>query len=146
MVSLLCALRHHADGVSGSSRPVPETNPPVFMKRRTSRSFPSLRCRATVRGCHCCCFSACSGYLLGCSTDGSAIVWRTETGEVHAVLLHPARSPLRACAVAPDSSLLVAGASDGGTVALWDFPSKALRRYRETRWQSCPQLQLPASR
>ncbi|XP_072253228.1 WD repeat, SAM and U-box domain-containing protein 1-like isoform X2 [Leuresthes tenuis] len=44
-----------------------------------------------------------------------------------AALEHPGRSPLRVCALAPDSSLLLAGACDG-TVALWNFHSKTLRR------------------
>lgn len=78
-------------------------------------------------GVHCCCFSSCGGFLLSCSTDGSVIVWSAQTGEVKATLEHPGRSPLRVCALAPDSSLLLAGACDG-TAALWDFRSKTLRR------------------
>ncbi|XP_028291948.1 WD repeat, SAM and U-box domain-containing protein 1-like [Gouania willdenowi] len=57
----------------------------------------------------------------------SAISWRTDTGEVSAVLQHPSRSPLRACSLAPDTSLLLAGATDG-TATLWDFSSQTLRR------------------
>uniref|UniRef100_A0A3Q3EJZ0 WD repeat, SAM and U-box domain-containing protein 1 n=1 Tax=Labrus bergylta TaxID=56723 RepID=A0A3Q3EJZ0_9LABR len=82
-------------------------------------------------GVHCCCFSSCGSHLFSCSTDGSVIVWSSETGEVSAALHHPGRSPLRVCAVAPDSSHLLAGACDG-TVALWDFSSKTLRRYSMT--------------
>ncbi|KAK2906133.1 hypothetical protein Q8A73_010076 [Channa argus] len=70
---------------------------------------------------------SCGSYLLSCSTDGSTMVWSSDTGEAAAVLQHPSRSALRVCAAAPDSSLLLAGACDG-TVALWDFPSKTLRR------------------
>uniref|UniRef100_H3DGE9 WD repeat, SAM and U-box domain-containing protein 1 n=1 Tax=Tetraodon nigroviridis TaxID=99883 RepID=H3DGE9_TETNG len=78
-------------------------------------------------GVHCCCFSACGAHLLSCSTDGLVLVWSSGTGAVTARLEHPGRSPLRVCALAPDSSLLLAGASDG-TVALWDFCSRTLRR------------------
>lgn len=79
-------------------------------------------------GVHCCRFSSCGSYLVSCSTDGTVMAWSSATGEVTAALLHPERSPLRVCALAPDSSLLLAGACDG-SVALWDFTSKTLRRY-----------------
>ncbi|KAI3356189.1 hypothetical protein L3Q82_017447 [Scortum barcoo] len=78
-------------------------------------------------GVHCCRFSSCGSHLLSCSTDGSVVVWSAETGDVSAALRHPGRGALRVCALAPDSSLLLAGASDG-TAALWDFRSKTLRR------------------
>ncbi|XP_035029910.1 WD repeat, SAM and U-box domain-containing protein 1 isoform X1 [Hippoglossus stenolepis] len=78
-------------------------------------------------GVHCCCFSSCGRSLVSCSTDGSIVVWNPDTGEAAAELQHPGRSPLRVCALAPDSSLLLAGACDG-TVALWDFSCKTLRR------------------
>lgn len=81
-------------------------------------------------GVHCCCFSSCGSHLVSCSTDGSVMVRSAETGEISSVLQHPSRSPLRACALAPDSSLLLAGACDG-TVALWEFTSNTLRRYSE---------------
>ncbi|XP_040058503.2 WD repeat, SAM and U-box domain-containing protein 1 isoform X3 [Gasterosteus aculeatus] len=133
MTSLLHTLRHHADEVSCCS-----FSPSLLA---TCSGDKTLRVYNTADfselpfsplsghgyGVHCCCFSSCGRHLLSCSTDGSAIVWHAGTGEVAAVLVHPARSPLRACAVAPDSSLVLAGACDG-TAALWDFPSKALRR------------------
>ncbi|MED6288578.1 WD repeat, SAM and U-box domain-containing protein 1 [Characodon lateralis] len=49
------------------------------------------------------------------------------TGDIEAVLEHPGRSPVRICALSPDSAHLVSGASDG-TLALWNFPSKKLSR------------------
>uniref|UniRef100_UPI0037E87B67 WD repeat, SAM and U-box domain-containing protein 1-like n=1 Tax=Semicossyphus pulcher TaxID=241346 RepID=UPI0037E87B67 len=133
MVSLLCTLRQHTDEVSCCA-----FSPSLLA---TSSGDKTLRVYNTADfselpfsplsghgyGVHCCCFSSCGSYLLSCSTDGSVIVWRSETGEVSVVLQHPGRSPLRACALAPDSSHLLAGACDG-TVALWDFTSKTLRR------------------
>ncbi|XP_067459567.1 WD repeat, SAM and U-box domain-containing protein 1-like isoform X2 [Thunnus thynnus] len=133
MVSLICSLRHHTDEVSCCA-----FSPSLLA---TGSGDKTLRIYNTADfselpfsplsghdyGVHCCCFSSCGSHLLSCSTDGSTIVWSSETGEVSAVLQHPGRSPLRVCALAPDSSLLLAGASDG-TVALWDLPSKTLRR------------------
>uniref|UniRef100_A0A8C4E761 WD repeat, SAM and U-box domain-containing protein 1 n=1 Tax=Dicentrarchus labrax TaxID=13489 RepID=A0A8C4E761_DICLA len=133
MVSVVVTLRHHTDEVSCCA-----FSPSLLA---TSSGDKTLRVYNTTDfselpfsplsghgyGVHCCCFSSCGSYLLSCSTDGSAIAWSSETGEVLAVLQHPGRTPLRACALAPDSSLLLAGACDG-TVALWDFPSRTLRR------------------
>ncbi|KAM6978510.1 WD repeat, SAM and U-box domain-containing protein 1-like [Tautogolabrus adspersus] len=133
MVSLMCTLRQHTDEVSCCA-----FSPSLLA---TSSGDKTLRVYNTADfselpfsplsghgyGVHCCCFSLCGSYLLSCSTDGSVIVWSSRTGEVSAVLQHPGRSPLRVCAVAPDSSHLLAGACDG-TVALWDFSSKTLRR------------------
>uniref|UniRef100_A0A673CXY3 WD repeat, SAM and U-box domain-containing protein 1 n=1 Tax=Sphaeramia orbicularis TaxID=375764 RepID=A0A673CXY3_9TELE len=76
---------------------------------------------------HCCCFSSCGRFLVSCSTDGSAIVWNSDTGERSAALQHPSRSPLRVCALAHDCAHLLAGACDG-TVALWDFTVYVLCR------------------
>lgn len=78
-------------------------------------------------GVHCCCFSACGRLLASCSTDATTLVWSMESGDVEAVLEHPGRSSVRICAVSPDSLHLVSGASDG-SLALWDFPSKQLKR------------------
>ncbi|KAL6100755.1 wdsub1 [Pungitius sinensis] len=133
MTSLLRTLRHHADEVSCcafSPSLLATCSGDKTLRVYNSEDFSELPFSPLSGhgyGVHCCCFSSCGRHLLSCSTDGSAIVWHAGTGEVAAVLLHPARSPLRACAVAPDSSLVLAGACDG-TVALWDFPSKALRR------------------
>ncbi|KAK5619748.1 hypothetical protein CRENBAI_008095 [Crenichthys baileyi] len=76
---------------------------------------------------HCCCFSPCGQFLASCSTDASTLVWSMVTGDIEAVLEHPGRSPVRICALSPDSAHLVSGASDG-TLALWNFPSKKLSR------------------
>ncbi|XP_065818590.1 WD repeat, SAM and U-box domain-containing protein 1-like isoform X1 [Labrus bergylta] len=133
MVSLMCTLRQHTDEVSCCA-----FSPSLLA---TSSGDKTLRVYNTADfselpfsplsghgyGVHCCCFSSCGSHLFSCSTDGSVIVWSSETGEVSAALHHPGRSPLRVCAVAPDSSHLLAGACDG-TVALWDFSSKTLRR------------------
>lgn len=137
MVSIIVTLRHHTDEVSCCA-----FSPSLLA---TSSGDKTIRVYSTADfselpfsplsghdyGVHCCCFSSCGSYLFSCSTDGSAIVWSSGTGEVAAVVQHPGRSPLRVCALAPDSSLLLAGACDG-TVALWDFPSKTLRRYSLT--------------
>lgn len=134
MVSLMCSLRHHTDEVSCcafSASLLATCSGDKTLRVYNTADFSELPFSPLSGhgyGVHCCCFSSCGSYLLSCSTDGSIIVWSSETGDVSAVLQHPGRSPLRVCALAPDSSLLLAGACDG-TVALWDFHSKILRRY-----------------
>ncbi|KAL0963781.1 hypothetical protein UPYG_G00313500 [Umbra pygmaea] len=49
------------------------------------------------------------------------------TGEVMVKLEHPGRSPVRVCSLSPDTSFLLSGASNG-TVAVWDFHCKKLRK------------------
>ncbi|KAL7384467.1 hypothetical protein ABVT39_002856 [Epinephelus coioides] len=133
MVSILCTLQQHTDEVSccafSSSLLATGSGDKTLRVYNTAdfTELPFSPLSGHGYGVHCCCFSSCGSYLLSCSTDGATIVWNSETGEVTAVLQHPARSPLRVCAVAPDYSLVLAGACDG-TVALWDFPSKTLRR------------------
>ncbi|KAM3607852.1 uncharacterized protein V6R79_015218 [Siganus canaliculatus] len=133
MVSLHVTLEHHTDEVSCCA-----FSPSLLA---TSSGDKTIRVYSTADfselpfsplsghgyRVHSCCFSSCGNYLLSCSTDGSVMVWSSGTGEVVAELQHPARSPLRVCALSSDSSLLLAGASDG-TLALWDFTSKTLRR------------------
>uniref|UniRef100_A0A3P9BJ84 WD repeat, SAM and U-box domain-containing protein 1 n=1 Tax=Maylandia zebra TaxID=106582 RepID=A0A3P9BJ84_9CICH len=134
MVSLICTLRHHTDEVTCcafSPSLLATSSGDKTLRIYTTADFSELPfspLRGHGYGVHCCCFSSCGSFLLSCSTDGSVIVWSAETGEVKATLEHPGRSPLRVCALAPDSSLLLAGACDG-TAALWDFRSKTLRRY-----------------
>uniref|UniRef100_A0A3B4F1W1 WD repeat, SAM and U-box domain-containing protein 1 n=1 Tax=Pundamilia nyererei TaxID=303518 RepID=A0A3B4F1W1_9CICH len=134
MVSLICTLRHHTDEVTCcafSPSLLATSSGDKTLRVYTTADFSELPfspLRGHGYGVHCCCFSSCGSFLLSCSTDGSVIVWSAETGEVKATLEHPGRSPLRVCALAPDSSLLLAGACDG-TAALWDFRSKTLRRY-----------------
>ena len=138
MVSLAVTLRHHADEVSCcafSPSLLATSSGDKTIRLYSAADFSELPFSPLSGhgyGVHCCRFSSCGSFLLSCSTDGSARLWSSDTGDVAAVLEHPGRSPLRVCALAPDSSLLLAGACDG-TVALWDFPSKTLRRYSGTR-------------
>ncbi|XP_026150647.1 WD repeat, SAM and U-box domain-containing protein 1 [Mastacembelus armatus] len=133
MVSVICTLRHHSDEVSCCA-----FSPSLLAtcsgdktlrvyKAQDFSELPFSPLSGHDYGVHCCCFTSCGSYLVSCSTDGSAMMWSSCTGEVAAVLQHPGRSPLRVCALTPDSSLLLAGACDG-TVALWDLPSNTLRR------------------
>ncbi|XP_030283655.1 WD repeat, SAM and U-box domain-containing protein 1 isoform X1 [Sparus aurata] len=136
MVSLTVTLQQHTDEVSCcafSPSLLASSSGDKTLRVYDTADFSELPCSPLSGhgyGVHCCCFSSCGSYLLSCSTDGSVIVWGSRTGEVSAVLQHPGRSPLRVCALAPDSSLLLAGACDG-TVALWDFSCKTLRRCSE---------------
>ncbi|XP_037645818.1 WD repeat, SAM and U-box domain-containing protein 1-like isoform X2 [Sebastes umbrosus] len=133
MVSILCTLQQHLDEItccafSASLLATCSGDKTLRVYNTTDFSEVSFSpLSGHGYGVHCCCFSPCGSFLLSCSTDGSSMVWGSETGEVAAVLQHPARSALRVCAVAPDSSLLLAGACDG-TVALWDFTSRTLLR------------------
>ncbi|CAK6954098.1 WD repeat%2C SAM and U-box domain-containing protein 1-like [Scomber scombrus] len=133
MVSLIYSLRHHTDEVSCcafSPSLLATGSIDKTLRVYNTADFSELPFSPLLGhgyGVHSCCFSSCGSYLLSCSTDGSTIVWSSETGEKSAVLQHPGRSPLRVCALSPDSSLLLAGACDG-TVALWDLPSKTIRR------------------
>ncbi|KAL2081459.1 hypothetical protein ACEWY4_023312 [Coilia grayii] len=78
-------------------------------------------------GVHWCCFSTCESYLASCSTDAAVIIWSMGTGEIMFKCEHPGRSPVRVSAIASDSSVVLSGASDG-TVAIWNFQSRTLRR------------------
>uniref|UniRef100_A0A4W6FR46 WD repeat, SAM and U-box domain-containing protein 1 n=1 Tax=Lates calcarifer TaxID=8187 RepID=A0A4W6FR46_LATCA len=133
MVSIICTLRHHTDELSCcafSPSLLATCSVDKTLRVYNTADFSELPYSPLSGhgyGVHCCRFSSCGSHLLSCSTDGSVIVWSSDTGEATAVLQHPGRIPLRVCALAPDSSLLLAGACDG-TVALWDFPSKTLRR------------------
>uniref|UniRef100_A0A3B4V6P1 WD repeat, SAM and U-box domain-containing protein 1 n=1 Tax=Seriola dumerili TaxID=41447 RepID=A0A3B4V6P1_SERDU len=133
MVSIICTLRDHTDELSScafSPSLLATCSADKTLRVYNTADFSELPFSPLSGhgyGVHCCCFSSCGSFLLSCSTDGSVIVWSSGTGEVVAVLQHPSRSPLRVCALALDSSLVLAGACDG-TVALWDFPSKTLRR------------------
>lgn len=133
MVSVVATLRHHTDEVSCcafSPSLLATCSGDKTLRVYGAADFSELPFSPLTGhgyGVHCCRFSRCGAHLLSCSTDGSVIAWRADTGEAAAALRHPSRSPLRVCALAPDSSLLLAGACDG-SVALWDFPSKKLRR------------------
>ncbi|XP_027879728.1 WD repeat, SAM and U-box domain-containing protein 1-like isoform X1 [Xiphophorus couchianus] len=133
MVSLIHTIRDHTDEISccafSPSALATGSADKTLRVYSTAdfKEFPFSPLTGHGYGVHRCCFSSCGSYLLSCSTDGSVIVWSSETGELLSAVEHPGRSPLRVCALAPDSCLLLAGACDG-TVALWDFPSKTLRR------------------
>lgn len=134
-MSLVATLQHHTDEVSccafSASRLATSSGDKTIRVYDTAdfSELPFSPLSGHGYGVHSCCFSACGAHLLSCSTDGLVLVWSSETGELTAKLEHPGRSPLRVCALAPDSSLLLAGACDG-TVALWDFCSRTLRRYK----------------
>lgn len=133
MVSIVCTLQHHRDEVNSCA--FSPTLLATCSGDKTIRIYdtsdfselPFSPLSGHEYGVHCCRFSSCGSYLVTCSTDASIIIWSTVTGEVLATLEHPCRSPVRVCSLAPDSSLILSGACDG-TVALWDFHSKKLRR------------------
>lgn len=133
MVSVIATLRQHTDEVSCcafSPALLATSSGDKTIRVYSTTDFTELPFSPLLGhgyGVHCCRFSPCGSYLVSCSTDGYVMVWTSATGVVAAELQHPGRSPLRVCALAPDSSLLLAGACDG-TVALWDFSCKTLHR------------------
>ncbi|KAK7938512.1 hypothetical protein WMY93_001838 [Mugilogobius chulae] len=133
MVSVLRTLEQHADEVSGcafSASLLATCSGDKTLRVYSAEDFsecPFSPLSGHGYGVHCCCFTSCGSYLLSCSTDGAVAVWSAHTGELLSTLEHPSRSPLRVCAVALDSTLVLGGACDG-SVALWDFSSKTLRR------------------
>ncbi|MEQ2238071.1 WD repeat, SAM and U-box domain-containing protein 1 [Ilyodon furcidens] len=133
MASLICTLRDHQDDVnwcSFSARLLATCSGDKTLRIYDAHDFSELPFSPlTGHGysVHCCCFSPCGQFLASCSTDASTLVWSMVTGDIEAVLEHPGRSPVRICALSPDSAHLVSGASDG-TLALWNFHSKKLSR------------------
>uniref|UniRef100_A0A1A7X4Z7 WD repeat, SAM and U-box domain-containing protein 1 n=1 Tax=Iconisemion striatum TaxID=60296 RepID=A0A1A7X4Z7_9TELE len=133
MASLICTLQNHQDDVNWcafSAKLLATCSGDKTLRIYNTHDFSELPFSPlTGHGysVHCCCFSACGQFLASCSTDATTVVWSVVTGDIEAVLEHPGRSPVRICAMSPDSVHLVSGASDG-TLALWDFPSKQLRR------------------
>lgn len=133
MTSLICTLQDHRDDVNWcafSGKLLATCSGDKTLRIYNADDFSELPF-SPLSGhgysVHCCCFSACGQFLASCSTDATTVVWSMVTGDIEAVLEHPGRSPVRICALSPDSAHLVSGASDG-TLALWDFPSKQLRR------------------
>ncbi|XP_067352209.1 WD repeat, SAM and U-box domain-containing protein 1 isoform X2 [Channa argus] len=135
MTSLICTLQDHRDDVNGcafSGKLLATCSGDKTIRVYNTSDFsemPFSPLSGHGYSVHCCCFSACGQFLASCSTDATTVVWSMATGEIEAVLEHPGRSPVRICALSPDSAHLVSGASDG-TLALWDFPSKELCRTR----------------
>lgn len=140
MVSLVATLQHHTDEVSccafSAARLATSSGDKTIRVYDAAdlSELPFSPLSGHGYGVHCCCFSACGAHLLSCSTDGLVLVWSSDTGELTGRLEHPGRSPLRVCALAPDTSLLLAGACDG-TLALWDFCSRTLLRYNRPELQ-----------
>lgn len=136
--SLICTLKDHLDDInwcafSGSLLATCSGDKTVRVYNTSDFSeLPFSPLTGHGYGVHCCCFSACGRLLASCSTDATTLVWSMESGDVEAVLEHPGRSPVRICAVSADSLHLVSGASDG-SLALWDFPSKQLKRWRQIK-------------
>ncbi|TMS13203.1 WD repeat, SAM and U-box domain-containing protein 1 [Larimichthys crocea] len=133
MMSLICTLQDHRDDVNWcafSGKLLATCSGDKTLRVYNTRDFSELPF-SPLSGhgysVHCCCFSTCGQFLASCSTDATTLVWSMVTGEIEAILEHPGRSPVRICALSPDSLHLVSGGSDG-TLALWDFPSKQLRR------------------
>lgn len=129
MVSLICTLQDHRDDVNWcafSATLLATCSGDKTLRIYNTKDFSELPFSPLTGhgyGVHCCCFSPCGQFLASCSTDATVVIWSMVSGEIEAVLEHPGRSPVRVCALSPDSVHLVSGASDG-SLALWDFPSK----------------------
>ncbi|XP_071000235.1 WD repeat, SAM and U-box domain-containing protein 1-like isoform X2 [Oncorhynchus clarkii lewisi] len=133
MVSLICTLQDHRDEVywcAFSPTLLATCSGDKTIRIYNTNDFSELPFSPLSGhryGVHCCSFSVCGTYLFTCSTDALTIIWSMATGEVKTKFEHPGGSPVRVCSLSPNSSLLLSGASDG-TLALWDFHSKKLRK------------------
>ncbi|XP_062314024.1 LOW QUALITY PROTEIN: WD repeat, SAM and U-box domain-containing protein 1-like [Osmerus eperlanus] len=134
MVSLMCTLQHHGDDINWcafSPTLLDTCSGDKTIRVYDSADFSELQF-SPLSGhgyaVHCCCFSTCGRYIVTCSTDGSTIIWSMETGEMVSTFEPLLIADFRHCALSPDSTFLVAGASDG-TVVLWAFHSKTIRSH-----------------
>ncbi|XP_074072021.1 WD repeat, SAM and U-box domain-containing protein 1 isoform X3 [Macrotis lagotis] len=87
--------------------------------------YSPLKCHTYA--VHCCCFSPSGHILASCSTDGTTVLWNTQTGHILATLNQPSGNPVRVCKFSPDSTYLVSGAADG-TVVSWNMQTYKLFR------------------
>ncbi|KAK7913180.1 hypothetical protein WMY93_013391 [Mugilogobius chulae] len=119
MVSLICTLQHHRDDVNWcafSATLLATCSGDKTLRVYNTKDFseqPFSPLTGHGYGVHCCCFSPCGQFLASCSTDATVVIWSMVSGEIEAVLEHPGRSPVRVCALSPNSTHLVSGASDG---------------------------------
>ncbi|XP_034534893.1 WD repeat, SAM and U-box domain-containing protein 1 isoform X2 [Notolabrus celidotus] len=133
MATLICTLNDHRDDVNWcvfSGSLLATCSGDKTLRVYNTQDFSELSFSPLYGhgySVHSCCFSTCGQFLASCSTDATIVIWSMVSGEIEAVLEHPGRSPVRICALSPDSAHLVSGASDG-TLALWDFPAKQLSR------------------
>nr|XP_033802145.1 WD repeat, SAM and U-box domain-containing protein 1 [Geotrypetes seraphini]XP_033802146.1 WD repeat, SAM and U-box domain-containing protein 1 [Geotrypetes seraphini]XP_033802147.1 WD repeat, SAM and U-box domain-containing protein 1 [Geotrypetes seraphini] len=133
MVTLIRTLADHSDDVNCcafSSSYLASCSMDKMVRIYSLSNFAELPyspLKGHTYAVHCCCFSSSGDILASCSTDGTTILWNTQTGKKSAVLEQPSGSPVRVCKFSPESAYLASGAADG-TIVLWHVHS--LKFYR----------------